>query len=365
LNSEFHNDVELVASIPAVPAILDVLCRLTGMGFAAVARMTGSKWVACSIKDQIGFGLEPGSEVETATTICRKILSSREPIVVEDVRDDEVYHCHPAPSHYGFRSIVSFPIVMPDDTLFGTLCAVDLNPRKVRTPEILGAFKLFAEMIAHQLDAAGRHEETRQLLAERMEHQKRQQVLQNELSHRMKNTLAMVQSIVTQSLRNATSLEDATLRTSERIQALGRAQDMLTNSSWQAADIGDVVAAAVSPHVDAGSRFVLAGPPVDLDAQQSMGLSLAIHELATNATKYGALSNGAGHVDIEWTISGDDLRFQWTERDGPTVQPPTGRGFGTRLNERVVPSYFSGKASTRYDSEGIRYLLEGTVQRHS
>jgi two-component sensor histidine kinase len=364
LSNDLQNDVDLIGSISAVPSILDVLCRMTGMGFAVVARVTEDRWVACATKDEIALGLLPGGELKVESTICYDVQHSTGPVIIENVAEDPVYRDHHTPALYGFQSYVSFPIVLPDGRFFGTICAIDPQPRILRTPAIVGAFRLFAEMIAHQLDSARRHAETRRLLDERLANEKRQRMLQRELSHRMKNTLAMVQAIVTQSLRNATTLDDAAVRTTERIQALGRAQDMLTNTGWEAADIGKVVSAAIGPHVDAGSRFVLDGPSMDLDAQQSMGLSLAIHELSTNAAKYGALSNGVGHVDMKWSLDGDRIRFEWAEIDGPVVHAPPRRGFGTRLNDRVVPSYFSGTASTKFLPAGVRYVLEGVVARH-
>jgi PAS domain S-box-containing protein len=186
-------------------------------------------------------------------------------------------------------------------------------------------------------------------------------LLTRELSHRMKNTLAMVQAVVTQSLRNATSLEDASHLASERIQALGRAQDMLTESNWETADVRNVVSAALAPHLNGDCRFTIEGPSADLTAQQGMGLALAIHELATNATKYGALSSDGGHVMVSWTIEGGRFRFGWQETGGPTVSPPTHKGFGSRLTERVVPSYFSGTASMAYPKEGAVYVLDGSL----
>ena len=137
---------------------------------------------------------------------------------------------------------------------------------------------------------------------------------------------------------------------------------MLTESDWQVSEIGHVVEAAIAPHRDGVDRIAVEGPPIDLTARQSMGLALAVHELATNATKYGALSKDNGRVDIAWSRNGgDSFAFVWHELDGPQVQPPSQKGFGTRLTEIVVPGYFAGSARIDYRPEGLAYTLEGSL----
>ena len=194
--------------------------------------------------------------------------------------------------------------------------------------------------------------------------QRRHRVLQRELSLRMKNALAMVQAIVSQSLRHATDIVDGAHVATERIHILGRAQDMLTAADWEIADIREVVDAALAPHRDGTGRFVVDGRGVELNAEQAMGLSLAIHELATNATKYGALSKDDGRVAISWSTSKlEGFAFEWCKRGGPEARPPARRGFGSRLITRVVPSYFGETASIDYRPDGVVYNLEGGAVR--
>ncbi len=137
---DFQADIDLVGSIEAVPTILDVVCRISGMGFAAVARVTEDRWVACRVKDGIAFGLEPGGELEVASTICHEIRQSRAPVVIEHVAEDAAYCDHPTPARYGFQSYVSMPIVLPDGTFFGTLCAIDPKPAHLDRPEVVDTF---------------------------------------------------------------------------------------------------------------------------------------------------------------------------------------------------------------------------------
>jgi two-component sensor histidine kinase len=206
-------------------------------------------------------------------------------------------------------------------------------------------------------------ERTKVALEQRRAAEQQQRILQRELSHRMKNTLAMVQAIVAQSIRHATSLEDAVTAVGARITALAAAQDSLTEDNWEKASIRDVVAAAILPHADGASRIVATGPELDLTAQQGLGLSLAIHELGTNATKYGALSAEAGRVTISWNVEADgQFVFSWTEHNGPAVEEPSRRGFGSRLIERIVGSYFSGRGAIRYEPDGLQFRLEGRLK---
>jgi signal transduction histidine kinase len=152
----FQADIAAVSRIEAVPTILEVVCRTTGMGFAAVARVTEDRWIACSVRDEIAFGLRPGGELKVETTICDEIRESREPVVINHVAEDALYCGHPTPTMYGFQSYISMPIVLPDGTFFGTLCAIDPKPAKLKTPAIIGMFKLFAELIAFHLSAIER-----------------------------------------------------------------------------------------------------------------------------------------------------------------------------------------------------------------
>jgi signal transduction histidine kinase len=154
--------VEIIAQISAVPTILDVVCKTTGMRFAAVARVTADRWIACGVKDNLAFGLEPGGELKIETTICNEIRDHREPVIIDNVAEDAAYSGHHTPAIYGLQSYISVPITLGDGSFFGTLCAIDTVPRKLNTPEIAGMFKLFANLIAFHLDAHDRIDQERQ-----------------------------------------------------------------------------------------------------------------------------------------------------------------------------------------------------------
>jgi signal transduction histidine kinase len=186
------DDLDAVARIDVVPKILEVICRTTGMGFAAVARVTEERWVACAVRDEIAFGLRPGGELEVATTICDEIRDSGRHVVIDHVAEDETFCRHPTPQMYGFQSYISVPIVRPDGSFFGTLCSIDPKPARLNTPETVGMFKLFAELIAFHLDAQERLRlsETA-LLDERQTAQLREQFIAV-LGHDLRNPLNAV-----------------------------------------------------------------------------------------------------------------------------------------------------------------------------
>src|SRR6202171_1010947 len=139
--TEFDADIAAVQRIAAVARILEVVCRSTGMGFAAVARVTDSRWVCCAVRDEIAFGLLPGGELEVETTICHEIRQSGDAVVIDNVAEDTAYCGHHTPAKYGFQSYISMPILLADGTFFGTLCAIDPRPARLKTPQHIGMLK--------------------------------------------------------------------------------------------------------------------------------------------------------------------------------------------------------------------------------
>ena len=185
-------DVEAVGRIDAVPQILEVICRATGMGFAAVARVTEDRWVACAVRDEIAFGIEPGGELPLETTICHEIRQSGRPVVIDHVAQDDAFRDHRTPKLYGFQSYISTPIVFRGE-FFGTLCAIDPRPARLNTPEVVGMFRLFAELIAQHLGSQQQLAESEAaLLSERQALELREQFIAV-LGHDLRNPLAAIQ----------------------------------------------------------------------------------------------------------------------------------------------------------------------------
>ena len=184
--------VAAISRIDAVPRILDVVCRTTGMGFAAVARVTEDRWIACAVHDEIQFGLQPGGELQVGSTICHEIRQSGQAVVIDHVAEDDAFCQHPTPAMYGFQSYISVPIVRPSGVFFGTLCAIDPRPMRLNTRETLGMFQLFAELIGAHLDVHERLASSEAaLLGEREGAELREQFIAV-LGHDLRNPLASI-----------------------------------------------------------------------------------------------------------------------------------------------------------------------------
>jgi PAS domain S-box-containing protein len=473
-NSAIAADIQAIGRIDAVSSILNILVESTGLGFAAVARVTETSWTACAVLDRIGFGLPVGGELEVATTFCSEIRASGTPIVFDKASEDAVYCTHPTPKMYGFESYIAVPIILRSGEVFGTICALDPKPAKLSDPKILKSLELFAELIASQLELdetlaelkaereylhalfrqmpsmmsvvrgpdhvlemandtyrrfVGEHRDLigrpirealpevrdqglldlrdqvyrtgqpyigraqRVLLArepdgspeERFldfiyqpmkdaqgrvigifseaiditEHKRaldHQGLLINELNHRVKNTLATVQSIAFQSLKHSQTVEHAHERIENRLIALSRVHDVLTQESWDSAELRTIVHQAISPFESVDlQRFAISGPAIKLPPQQVLPLSMAVHELLTNALKYGALSVPSGWISISWDIApdGKTLSLRWDENGGPPVKAPSKRGFGTRLIERGLAQELGGAVTIEFDPSGV------------
>lgn len=186
--------VEAIQRIDAVPSILEVACRVTGLRFAAIARVTEERWTACAVRDEIDFGLKPGGELEIATTLCDEIRKSGEGIVIDHVAEDLDYRTHHTPAIYGFESYISMPIVRADGSFFGTLCALDPLPAKLSDPSIVTTFKLFAELIAMHLDSQDRLAHSHAALADAARTAELREQFIAVLGHDLRNPVASIEA---------------------------------------------------------------------------------------------------------------------------------------------------------------------------
>ncbi len=269
-------------------------------------------------------------------------------VVVRDVRTDPRTKGRGAEAleALGIRSLVNLPI-MERGRMVG-----------IAIVHFAGLRDWTDEDTAFLRDAAGRT----QLSVARHQAEARQMVLNRELSHRMKNTIAVMSSIVGQTLRVSPDVATARKTLADRIQALSRAHDIILAGQRDAGMVRAIVSAATSLH-DAGERIRLAGPDVLIGEKAALSLSLVIHELATNAGKYGALSVDDGHVDIRWDLNNDEpsgepqLSIEWCEVGGPPVVAPTRRSFGTRLIEMGLSGSATGTSQIEYAAGGLRCRL--------
>jgi signal transduction histidine kinase len=193
-DEEIARDIAAVNKLQAVPTLLEVLCETTGMRFAAVARVSDSTWTACVVKDDIGFGLKPGGQLDLETTLCLESKRSNAPIVIEQASTDPRYCNHHTPQLYKIESYVSVPIVLSNGRYFGNLCAIDPAPAKVADAKILSMFTRFAALIAMQLDSeVARQQDQSALRGAHADNELREQFIAI-LGHDLRNPLQAVYS---------------------------------------------------------------------------------------------------------------------------------------------------------------------------
>lgn len=227
-----------------------------------------------------------------------------------------------------------------------------ISPVRDESGDIVQHFASFVDQTAHKDDQA------------------QSKMLIDELNHRVKNTLSTVQSIVIQAFRGNT--DPALIREAmeSRLFALARSHDLLTEQNWGTANLRDVVARALEPFGVANGRserFVITGDDFRLTPQATLALGIAFHELATNAVKYGAFSNEAGSIEIDWTMKprgeGERLLIRWREKGGPPVSGPTRKGFGSRVLERGLAHELEGSVTLDYAAEGVICTIDIPASR--
>jgi GAF domain-containing protein len=148
MKDRFAEEVAAHGDDDAIREILEELCALTGMGFAAVARVTEERWIACQVEDRIEFGLNPGDELNIKQTICDDIRKCGDPIIIDDILADPDWRTHPVPILFGFKSYCSLPVVLADGSFYGTLCAIDPEPRKLNARALVSTLQEYAERVA-------------------------------------------------------------------------------------------------------------------------------------------------------------------------------------------------------------------------
>jgi PAS domain S-box-containing protein len=198
-------------------------------------------------------------------------------------------------------------------------------------------------------------------ITERKEAERQQKLLIDELNHRVKNTLATVQSLVAQTARGTTKVDEFQKAIEGRILALSKVHNQLSERRWADAELSQLLRSGLEPYLAKGN-VVLSGEPIKIPPQVALMISMAVHELATNAAKYGALSSSAGRIDVSWGAkangAGPRLRLCWLEQNGPPVVQPRHRGFGSRLLERGIQSELGGKTVIEFAPAGVRCELD-------
>ena len=204
-------------------------------------------------------------------------------------------------------------------------------------------------------------------VSERKRRERHVRLLMRELAHRSKNTLAVTQAVARQTAANCTTIEEFLDRFAERLEALARAHSLLVNEGWAGASLADLARSQLAHYADRiGQQVFMSGPPLTFEAEATQHIGLALHELATNAAKYGALSNATGRVDLTWELApGSEgsrvVTLRWEETGGPPVSPPARRGFGHIVIERTVARAVGGDVELSYRLEGLVWVLRFTL----
>lgn len=303
-------------------------------------------WRAVDIPTAVGrHALDRFGDLEA---LARKGL----PFAVGDVRSDPRTAAHrEAYEAINVRSFLHVPVLERGELV--ALFFLHSTITNVWKPEIVA----FVQAVADRTRAA----------VARARAEDRQRLLNSELSHRMKNLLTMVQAIAAQTLRGATNLDEVQGVLIGRLAALGRAHDVLLGGASGDATLASLIAGAAELHADSAGRLSVDGPDIRIGAKAALPVILMLHELGTNAIKYGALSNDDGVVSIQWRLSGEPgqeiIHLVWSERDGPTVLAPTRKGFGSRLIERGLAAQMGAVVTIEYPPEGLRCSLQAPLAR--
>jgi len=268
-------------------------------------------------------------------------------VIVEDVRESEIFAGQPSKKvllDADVRAVTSTPLLASTGNLLGMISTHFAKPHRPDERE-LRLMDLLARQTADYL--------------ERRRADEIEKTLVREIQHRSNNLLAVIQTIASRSLSGSYTLAHAKEAFEERLQALARANQQLTKSKWSGVNLSELVRLELQPFSE---RILVDGVNVMLSPQYAQSFSLALHELATNAAKYGALSNGSGKVGVSWTITrqgnNNKLKFKWQESEGPPVVVPTRHGFGTTLVKGTFPD-----ARIDYAVEGLNCEIDVPIDR--
>lgn len=273
------------------------------------------------------------------------VLHKGETVILRDVTSDTRVPDPAALVGIHVRSLVNLPL-MGKGQLKAILFVHDDRPRDWTADEIRFMQAIFDRTYAE---------------IDRLRYETERDIMAAELAHRMKNMLTIAQVVVSQSLRNVSDVPTARDAIAARLRALGEAQNVLTRVEHQNAAIQDVVASALRPYASAEDRITATGDPISLSPQQVLGLSLALHELGTNAAKYGALSDSTGRVAITWRNRDGQFHLEWRESMGPTVTGVASEGFGSTILNKVVGGYFHGETTLHFDPAGVVFTISGRL----
>ena len=332
--------------------------RLLGVPVALFSIVTDDRQV---FKSHCGLTGPAADDRQTplSHSFCQHVVDSGEPFAVEDARVHPLVATNRAVEEMGVIAYLGVPVRTRDGQVVGSFCAIGPEPRSW-SDEDIAALSDVATGVESELNL-------RLALASLEEAAAAKDVMLGEVEHRVKNLFALVPAIVSLSARTATDKDDLVRAIRERVAALSRSHALTLHaySEDEGVAMEALIRAVLEPYGHRSAAFALDGPTVRLPTKVSSAMALALHELATNAAKHGALSEEAGRVAISWRIEGDDLVFSWIESDGPPISGvPERRSFGTGLVDRLLEAQ-QGRIEREWRPEGLALALTMPVTRSS
>jgi PAS domain S-box-containing protein len=356
-----------------VQTVTDAGVELTGAQFGAffynVMNQAGEAYMLYALsgadRSQFDrFGMPRATAVFHPTFVGEGIIRSDD--ITKDPRYGKSAPHHGMPEgHLAVRSYLAVPVTSRSGEVLGGLFFGHPEPGRFSERHerlLLG----IAPQAAVAIDNARLFTEAQREIEQRRRAENHQRLLVNELNHRVKNTLAIVQSLAQQSFKDDAPVDDARRAFNARLRALAAAHNLLTRENWENALLSQTIATAVSGTTGANAdRVALSGPDVQLSPQTAVSVAMALHELCTNAIKYGSLANEAGSVVVSWLVTGSPrnprLQLQWVERDGPPVSPPRHRGFGSRMIERGLAAELRGTVTMDFRPSGLVCTIDAPL----
>ncbi|WP_299654441.1 HWE histidine kinase domain-containing protein [uncultured Jannaschia sp.] len=281
-------------------------------------------------------------------------LAAEQPVVSSDLDAEERFDVPEVLLRHGVKSMVNV-VIAGDAAPFGVL-EVDAREKRDFSEDDVAFLRTYANLLAAAIERVRTHDELHRTARE-------QGVLARELGHRVKNLLGLVRALASQTSTQGRNAKEYRAAFIDRLQALSTAESLVFESSGERVDPLTLANEILSPYrQDDPGKIAIRGASIDIDSRQARMFGLVLHELATNAAKYGALSVPTGHVGLDWHLETSDgdirrLAMTWREQDGPAITPPERKGFGTRLLEDVVAFELNGTAELVYGPDGLRYDL--------
>jgi two-component sensor histidine kinase len=318
-------------------------------------------------KAEVGLDVRETSLVES---MCAQAILQPGLLIVPDATKDLRFDDNPlvqgAPH---LRFYAGARLETPEGLPLGALCVLDTKAREGLSGQQHFALTALARQVMAQIELRWTVIQRDEALAASHNAEQRQALLVRELHHRIRNTLALVQSLLGSTARSSKSIEGFYAAFSARIGSLARTQTLLTEDYWQTASLQALVEHELQPFIEEGpGRIKLEGALVDLTADLAVPVGMALHELTSNAVRHGSLSVPQGRVEVTWDLTQVDghrrLQLEWVERDGPPVQTPQQRGFGSTLLDRVLAMQANAKVQITFDTEGLTFRMEAPLVEH-